>query len=149
MKTRLFFLTAVVILLVGACGLQPLPDEPTSIPTLIPATMPPAGETGTVQAGTTPTGTFTAGGEGGAEQIAAGQQIFETNCTPCHTLTTETLVGPGLQGLFQRQALPTGKPVTDENLADWIHTGGGGMPAFPFDEAQTAALIAFLKDATQ
>jgi len=145
MKKRFAVLTVVVVLLVGACGLQPLPDEPTSIPTLIPATLPPAQPTEPVQAGITPT----TGGGDGSEAIAAGRQIFETNCTVCHTLTAETLVGPGLQGLFQRQALPTGQPVTDENLADWIHTGGGGMPAFPFDETQTAALIAFLKDATQ
>lgn len=151
MRNRALLMLAAMILLAVACGPQPLPDAPTSIPTLIAATLPPEQPTTPAQPGGTaqPGTTATAGGAGNGGDVAAGQDIFQTNCTACHNLTTETKVGPGLAGLFQREALPTGKPVTDENLAEWIHTGGGGMPPFPFDEAQTAALIAYLKEATQ
>jgi mono/diheme cytochrome c family protein len=150
MRNHGLLLLAVIILFAVACGAQPLPDAPTPIPTLIPATLPPEQPTQAVQGGQTPQagGTATTGG-GTAEQVAAGKQIFDTNCTPCHNLTTETKVGPGLAGLYQFTALPNGKPVTDANVSEWIHTGGGGMPAFTFDEAQTAALIAYLKEATK
>lgn len=34
-----------------------------------------------------------------------GREIFMNNCSPCHTISNEILVGPGLHGLFERRDL--------------------------------------------
>ena len=49
----------------------------------------------------------------------------------CHNLDSTTKVGPGLGGLFNKSQLPNGNPVTDANLAGWIHSGGTGLQGFP------------------
>ncbi|MFN2226771.1 MAG: c-type cytochrome [Anaerolineae bacterium] len=149
MKKLTLVLAAVLtlLLLVSACGPQPLPEEPTPIPTLAPATLPAATATEPAAGGET-----TSGGEatpGGGDLVAAGQQVFEQNCSVCHNLTTETKVGPGLAGLFSLEQLPNGEPVNEENLGSWIRSGGGGMPAIPLNDTDLEAVIAFLKDATQ
>jgi mono/diheme cytochrome c family protein len=121
---------------------------PTPIPTLVPATLPPA----------TPTEAAPSGGEtpaaveppaSPAELVEVGQGVYEQNCAVCHNLTDETLVGPGLAGLFDLDQLPNGQPVNDENLAEWITNGGGAMPAVPLPNDELEALIAFLHDATE
>lgn len=43
-----------------------------------------------------------------ADMAAKGQAIFETKCTPCHKLTDEKLVGPGL------------KNITEIRTPEWI-----------------------------
>jgi len=149
MKKLTLVLAAVLtlLLLVSACGPQPLPEEPTPIPTLAPATLPAATATEPAAGGET-----TSGGEatpGGGDLVAAGQQVFEQHCSVCHNLTTETKVGPGLAGLFSLEQLPNGEPVNEENLGSWIRSGGGGMPAIPLNDTDLEAVIAFLKDATQ
>jgi glucose dehydrogenase/cytochrome c5 len=67
--------------------------------------------------------------EGGAEEggasseLAAGEEVFDTNCSSCHTLAaagTNGTVGPNLDELKPNDALVE-KQVTN---------GGGGMPAF-------------------
>jgi mono/diheme cytochrome c family protein len=123
---------ALVTFALGCAGPQPLPLAPTPIPTLIPATLPPEPTLAPLPTSTGP----------------SGATIFANNCSTCHNLTAEPRVGPGLAGLFERTQLPNGGPVTDANLAEWIHTGGGGMPGFPLSDADTAALIAYLKEAT-
>jgi mono/diheme cytochrome c family protein len=136
-------LFAIVMVVLAACGPQPLPEAPTPIPTLAPATMP-------VQTATQPpaAGETTAPGPT-ADLVQAGSQIFEQNCSVCHNLTAETKVGPGLAGLFSISTLPNGEPFNEENLKGWIRSGGGGMPGFPLAEEQMTALVAFLKDATK
>ena len=42
------------------------------------------------------------------DMAAKGQAIFETKCTPCHKLTEEKLVGPGL------------KNITNLRTPEWI-----------------------------
>ncbi|MCU0490393.1 MAG: cytochrome c [Chloroflexaceae bacterium] len=85
-----------------------------------------------------------------------GKEVFETNgCTACHTTTDEKLVGPGLRGVLAGQGeygsnLPNGKPITEENVAGWIRTGGtgkvGNMPSYPdLTPEQIGDLIAYLK----
>ena len=143
MRKSLALLIVVVLLTVG-CGPQPLPEEPTPIPTLPPATMPAAEPTDPpAQAEPTPTA-----GDGGG-LVEAGQQVFEQNCASCHTLTDETRVGPGLAGIFEKETLPNGNPVNEENMRQWIVQGGGAMPAIPLDEEQLDQVIAFLREATQ
>ena len=84
------------------------------------------------------------------EELAqAGQQVFEQACALCHNLTAEALVGPGLAQLFNRDQLPNGKPFSEENLKEWIVTGGGAMPGVPLTEEQLAQVVAYLKEATQ
>jgi mono/diheme cytochrome c family protein len=134
---------ALVLLLAVACGPQPLPAAPTPIPTLAPATLPAVTPTQPASTEATPTGAGT------QDQVAAGQQIFDQNCSVCHNLTTERKVGPGLAGLFGISQLPDGKPFNQANLEDWIRTGGRGMPGFPLSDQQMAELIAYLQQATK
>ena len=91
----------------------------------------------------------------GVPSVSQGQSIFHSTCSSCHNLTNERKVGPGLAGLFNKPQLPNGQPVNDQNLADWIHTGGSGLPGYPAMPALPEVkgqmlqdLIAFLKVAT-
>jgi mono/diheme cytochrome c family protein len=155
MKGRLALLSFTVLSLVlitsmaVGCGQQPF-IEPTPIPTLVPATLPPVAPTESPSGGEVMP-TEPAGGEppDTTDLIQAGSQVFETSCAPCHNLTAETKVGPGLAGLYDRDQLPNGMPVSDENLGEWIRNGGGAMPGLPLTDEQLAQVIAFLKDATQ
>ena len=145
---------AILLLLIAAgCSPQDLPDAPTPIRTLYPATLPavvtlPPAETGQAEPAQTPEPGETAQAADGAI-IQVGQQVFEQNCSVCHTLTNETRVGPGLAGLFDQDQLPNGNPVTEENLREWIHNGGGAMPPVPLPDDEMDAVIAFLAEATQ
>lgn len=38
--------------------------------------------------------------------IAAGKALFENNCTQCHAISDEVVVGPGLKNVHQRRKLP-------------------------------------------
>lgn len=78
---------------------------------------------------------------------AKGKEVFE-QCSVCHNADTdEKKVGPSLKGLFKHEKLKNGKPVTEENVRDFIKTGGNGMPAY--DEILSAEdkdnVIAYLK----
>jgi len=133
MHLRLIFLIVIIGLFAIGCGPHELPTAPTPIPTLIPATLP-AGPVATVAA---------------QSQSGGGVAIFNTNCSGCHNLTAETKVGPGLGPLFTLAKLPNGKPVNDDNLKQWIHTGGGAMPGFSsLTDDQLNQLLAYLKGAT-
>ncbi len=131
--------------LIGCGARNTLPVAPTAIPTLAPATLPPSAPGAVAPASTSPA----AGGQ--------GAQVFNANCAPCHNLTTEKKVGPGLAGIFNKSQLPNGKPLTDANMEEWIHTGGSGlsgyppMPGLPQVQGQDmmTALIDYLKQATQ
>jgi mono/diheme cytochrome c family protein len=150
MKTHLplLILTLLTILLFAlGCGQEPM-VPPTPIPTLIPATLPIDTPTPVPEVGAEPTSPASQP-PSQDELVQTGQQLFEQNCNVCHNLTTETKVGPGLEGLFNIDQLPNGDPFSEDNLRHWIVTGGGGMPAFPLTEGQLDAVVAFLKQATQ
>jgi cytochrome c2 len=141
----------VTLLLIGCTSPHRLPQAPTPIPRLMPATLPASQAYPTAPSATEPA-VAGAGDEpalpGGDE--ARGQQVFESNCAVCHNLTSQPKVGPGLAGLFVSQApLPNGQPFTEENLREWIHNGGGAMPGIPLGEGETNDLIAFLRQETQ
>ena len=78
-----------------------------------------------------------------------GEAVFGDNCAACHNATTsETLIGPGLKGLFKKEKLVTGKPSNEANVRAIIESGtGNGMPALgdtmKADEKDN--LIAYLK----
>ncbi len=98
-----------------------------------------------------------------AEQPAAtagdptrGEALFtNSGCAGCHSTGSDQIVGPGLAGLFQGQGpygenLPNGKPITDENVMEWIKVGGvgdiGQMPGNPtLTDEQLADLVAYLR----
>ncbi len=57
-----------------------------------------------------------------------GKALFNSPgpCAACHNTTSETRPGieaPGLAGIYQKDKLPNGKPVNDENLKEWIRKG--------------------------
>ena len=61
---------------------------------------------------------------------AKGKAVFE-QCSGCHSAdSTETVVGPGLKGLFKHDKLKNGKPVNEANVRAMINEGGNGMPPF-------------------
>jgi uncharacterized membrane protein len=81
-------------------------------------------------------------------RVQAGVDLFAESCAMCHfTDSTETKVGPGLKGLFQREALPVSqKPVTAEAVADQLKTPFENMPAFPdLTDEEIASLVAYLR----
>jgi len=76
-----------------------------------------------------------------------GKEVFE-QCSVCHDVTTgEKKMGPSLKGLFKRQKLYNGQPVTEANVLKQINNGGGGMPAYAdmLSAEDKANLIAYLK----
>jgi mono/diheme cytochrome c family protein len=76
-----------------------------------------------------------------------GQQIVQTHCLGCHYIhSKETLVGPGLQGLFKQPYLPSGAPATDGFVRSRIVRGGNVMPAFgnSLDDKQIRDVMAYL-----
>ncbi len=84
---------------------------------------------------TTTGGTTTTGGGGGGASLAAGRDLFKTNCAACHTLAdagTHGTVGPNLDQLKPDEA----------TVKRQVENGGGGMP--PFKGVLTAEQIATL-----
>jgi cytochrome c len=87
---------------------------------------------------------------------ANGEQVFNnSDCKGCHTTTDQKLVGPGLKGVMDGKGaygdkLPNGKPITDQNTAEWIKVGGvgkiGQMPGHSdLTPEQLTDLVAYLK----
>lgn len=81
-------------------------------------------------------------------QIERGKTIFEDQCALCHdAASTEKKVGPGLKGLFQRQKLENGTPVTEAAVRENLDKGSANMPSFKdtLSQEEKDALIAYLK----
>lgn len=75
-----------------------------------------------------------------------GMHLFQQNCASCHSTGTDTKFGPGLKGLFSKSELPNGRPVTVNNVEEWIQTGGGNMPSFlQLSKQQRADIVAYLQ----
>lgn len=82
--------------------------------------------------------------------IQQGAVLFkDKGCVQCHfTDRTETKVGPGLKGLFDREKLPVSeRPVTEENIRKQLKAPFEAMPSFKdrLNEAQRGFLIDYLK----
>ena len=79
--------------------------------------------------------------------VDKGKEVFQ-QCTPCHNSdSTDKKMGPGLKGLFTKDKLSNGKPVTEQNVRAQIDEGGNGMPAYKemLSEDEKVDLIAYLK----
>ncbi|MGO9862385.1 MAG: c-type cytochrome [Terriglobales bacterium] len=61
-----------------------------------------------------------------------GQWRYDTRCAGCHENPQPDLhkQPPNLHGLFIRTSLPSGAPVSDEQIRKTIIEGRGTMPAF-------------------
>ena len=80
--------------------------------------------------------------------IRQGAVIFDANCAACHyDDKTESKIGPGLKGVFQKEKLPTsGWATTAANVRKQIKTPYKNMPPFAnLPEENLNALIAYLK----
>lgn len=80
--------------------------------------------------------------------VRRGAEIFVNNCSQCHYADkTETKIGPGLKGLFQRDQLPFRKvPVTEDAIISQLRFPYKQMPPFrSLTNERIDALIAYLK----
>jgi cytochrome c2 len=86
---------------------------------------------------------------GEAPPAMNGEEIFKRDCAMCHAVDTpEMKMGPGLENLFGKEALPvSGRPVTEENIKLQMKTPVGSMPSFAesLSEEEMDALVAYLK----
>ena len=75
-----------------------------------------------------------------ADRVAAGQQLFETNCTACHGQNAKGGRGPNLTGRLRHGSL-------ESEMADNITGGIAGtqMPAFPMPPENARAIVAYLR----
>ena len=85
-----------------------------------------------------------------SERASKGRKVFEDRCYVCHQKDSDRVkeIGPSLNGLFKRERLITGKPVTAENLKEIITTGPTpNMPGFRYTLSvqEIDDLIEFLK----
>jgi mono/diheme cytochrome c family protein len=79
--------------------------------------------------------------------IERGRTLFLSRCSSCHDpLSTNTVVGPGLKGLFRNPALPVSKnPATAESVRFQLRQPMGRMPSFAYlSEEEMNDLIAYL-----
>lgn len=81
-------------------------------------------------------------------QQAEGKHLYDVRCAHCHEDNdlAPKKVPPDLHGLFDRKALPSGIPATDDAVRHNVLAGRGMMPGFAgrFDDEQMAALLAYL-----
>ncbi|OFW27053.1 MAG: hypothetical protein A3J28_14525 [Acidobacteria bacterium RIFCSPLOWO2_12_FULL_60_22] len=85
-----------------------------------------------------------------SEKAQKGKAIFNDRCFVCHDVDSVRVkpLGPTLNGLFKRDKLVVGKPVTEENVKEVIKTGPTpGMPAFRYtlSDQEIDDLVAYLK----
>jgi len=80
---------------------------------------------------------------------ARGQLIFTQTCSGCHhPYSTQTKIGPGLQGIFDREKLPvSNRPVSEDTIRHQLKDPYQKMPRVGenLSEEQMEDLIAYLK----
>lgn len=88
-----------------------------------------------------------------AADAELGQQIFEVRCKVCHnSLTHQRKIGPGLQGVFGREAESGIGTLTEAKLHEWLENPKAlkpntRMPKYgPMQDAeQRQAVVDYLK----
>jgi mono/diheme cytochrome c family protein len=75
-----------------------------------------------------------------------GREIFYYKCWFCHNEYTKH--APQLTGLFQRETLLSGLPVTTETVKDRIRNGGENMAAYKYtlSDADIDDLVSFVRE---
>lgn len=122
MKTRVWMSLCVLVMVLAACNTPaPLPDAPTPIPTLVPATMPPPGAQNTPQPGVVL--------PKAAPVAADGQAIYTEQCASCHGAAGEGVV-EGARNFTDVDYLRGSAPV---DFYAVVTNGAGDMPAFKDD----------------
>lgn len=124
--------------------------EPDAFPYVAPADASPQADEAAAGAAAADT---VRGGAGRAEtpasDAAGGRAAFGTYCSGCHYADSrEKKIGPGLAGLFGRDALPVGGgPVTQESVLGQLDSPVGTMPSFRgfLSDEQARDLIAYLE----
>ena len=90
----------------------------------------------------------TACSKSGNSDESHGRALFQMHCSPCHDTPPPDLLKqpPKLNGLFKSKTLPSGAPVTDEQVRKVIIEGYRTMPAFQgrLQEQDVRDLIAYL-----
>ena len=92
--------------------------------------------------------------------INAGKALFENNCTQCHAVTDEVVVGPGLKGVHARRPLPwLLKWVKNSTLliqsgdayANEVYNkyGKTQMQSFDFKDDEIISILAYIKFASE
>jgi len=77
----------------------------------------------------------------------AGHRVFVSHCATCHYANSEQgLNGPGLEGLFRKQYLPSGGVANDTRVTAVILGGRNMMPALgnTLTDQDLADLLAYL-----
>jgi mono/diheme cytochrome c family protein len=75
-----------------------------------------------------------------------GEELYYYKCWICHNQFVKA--GPQLKDLFKRPTFSTSDdPITDQNVAEKIRSGGPGMPSFgaTLKQADIADLISYIK----
>lgn len=93
------------------------------------------------------------GGPSLSEKAKKGKQIFNDYCYRCHQVDSERAkplgpMGPVLNGLFKKDKLIVGKPVTESNIKEVIKIGPTpGMPGFRYtlSDQEIDDLIEYLR----
>jgi ubiquinol-cytochrome c reductase cytochrome c subunit len=75
----------------------------------------------------------------GAGDLQHGWELFQANCAACHNATG---AGNAIGGGFVASNLGQADPTT---IAEATIIGPGAMPAFGFDDAQQADLVAYIQ----
>ncbi|MEI9969158.1 MAG: cytochrome c [Terracidiphilus sp.] len=81
-------------------------------------------------------------------QQAEGKHLYDVGCAHCHEENDLHLkkVPPSLHGVFNRNTLPDGEPVTDAEVEKVLISGKGMMPPFEYQmtREQMDAVVAYL-----
>ena len=72
------------------------------------------------------------GSSASANSGGHGRELYQLHCLDCHEGNNLNLrkQPPKLNGLFRAKTLPSGAPLTDEEIRKTIIEGRGIMPAF-------------------
>lgn len=96
---------------------------------------------------------FSMSGVALAEEPISGEEIFNTRCNVCHNaLTHQRKIGPGLQGVYGREAESGIGTLTEERINQWLQNPKAikpntRMPKYGQmqDPLQRQAVIEYLK----
>ena len=92
--------------------------------------------------------------------ISAGKALFENNCTQCHGVGDEVVVGPGLKGVHARRPLPwlikwirnsTILINSGDAYANEIYNkfGKTQMQSFDFKDEEIVSIVAYIKSESE